>query len=75
VVLVGPNGTFLRANESFARMLGYSAQELRTKSFQDLTHPDDLEACLLLLKNALEGEAESYCAEKRYVRRDGGTSG
>jgi PAS domain S-box-containing protein len=72
VVLVGPNGTILRANESFARMLGYSAQELRTKSFQDLTHPDDLEASLLLLKSGLAGKADSYCVEKRYVRRDGG---
>ena len=72
VVLVGPDGTFLRANESFTRMLGYSIQELRTKSFQDLTHPDDLAASLSVLKKTLAGEVDSYCVEKRYIRKGGG---
>src|SRR5262249_4712862 len=42
VVLVDPNGSILRANGTFARMLGYSNTELDTKTFQDITHPDDL---------------------------------
>jgi PAS domain S-box-containing protein len=71
VVLVGPDGTFLRVNDSFARMLGYSTQELKTKCFQDLTHPDDLEASRSVLKKKLAGEADSYCIEKRYIRKDG----
>jgi PAS domain S-box-containing protein len=72
VVLVGPDGVFLRVNDSFARMLGYSTQELETKSFQDLTHPDDLEASLSLLTKRLAGQADIYCIGKRYIRKDGG---
>jgi PAS domain S-box-containing protein len=72
VVLVDPNGTFLRVNDSFSRMLGYTTHELKTKSFLDLTHPDDLDASLSVLKKGIAGEANSYYIEKRYLRRDGG---
>jgi PAS domain S-box-containing protein len=72
VVLVDPNGSLLRVNDSFARMLGYSCEELKTKTFQDITHPDDLATNLSILKRTLAGEAGSYCIEKRYLRKDGG---
>jgi PAS domain S-box-containing protein len=72
VALVGRNGSLLRANNSFARMLGYSGEELRTRTFQELTHPDDLAPNLSVLKKALVGETDTYCIEKRYVRKDGG---
>ena len=72
VALVGSDGSILRANNSFARMLGYSVEELKTRTFQDLTHPDDLATNLSVFNKTLVGEAESYCIEKRYVRKDGG---
>jgi PAS domain S-box-containing protein len=72
IALVGTDGSILRANNSFARMLGYSVEELKTRTFQDLTHPDDLATNLSALNKTLIGEAESYCIEKRYVRNDGG---
>ena len=72
VALVGSDGSILRANNSFARMLGYSVEELRQRTFQDLTHPDDLENNLSVVNKTLVGDAESYCIDKRYVRKDGG---
>jgi PAS domain S-box-containing protein len=69
---VGCDGSILRANNSFARMLGYSVEELRTRTFQDLTHPDDLANNLSVFNKTLIGEANSFCIEKRYVRKDGG---
>ncbi len=72
VALVDTEGSILRANNSFARMLGYSVDELTTKTFQDLTHPDDLANNLSVFGKTLVGETESYCIEKRYVRQDGG---
>jgi len=68
VVLVDPKGSILRVNDTFAYMLGYSTRELEAKIFQDVTHPDDLAANLSV---SLSGEANSYCIEKRYVRKDG----
>ena len=72
VALVGSDGSILRANNSFARMLGYSIEELKARTFQDLAHPDDLATNLSVFNKTLIGEAESYCIEKRYVRKDGG---
>ena len=72
VVLVDPKGSLLRVNDTLARMLGYSTKELETKTFQDVTHPDDLAANLSVFEKTLTGEADSYVIEKRYVRKDGG---
>ena len=72
VAMVGSDGSILRANNGFARMLGYSVEELKTRTFQDLTHPDDLATNVSAFNKTLVGEAESYCIEKRYVRKDGG---
>jgi PAS domain S-box-containing protein len=71
VALVACDGSILRVNNSFARMLGYSVEELAMRTFQDLTHPDDLATNLSVFNKTLNGEAESYCIEKRYVRKDG----
>jgi PAS domain S-box-containing protein len=71
VALVGCDGSILRANNSFARMLGYSVEELKRRTFQDLTHPDDLANNLSVLNRTLLGDADSYCIEKRYIRKDG----
>ena len=49
VALVDPKGSFLRVNDTFTCMLGYSTKELETKTFQDVTHPDDLAANLSVL--------------------------
>jgi PAS domain S-box-containing protein len=72
MALVGTDGSIRRANTSFARILGYSAEELTTRTFQDLIHPDDLPTNLLALNRVLIGETDSYSVEKRYVRKDGG---
>jgi PAS domain S-box-containing protein len=72
VALVGPDGSILRVNDSFTRILGYTSNELTTKTFQDITHPEDLEANISVLKKTLDGEVDSYGIEKRYIRKDGG---
>jgi PAS domain S-box-containing protein len=72
VALVSSDGSILRANNSFAGMLGCSVEELETRTFQDLTHPDDLANNLSVFNKTLDGGAESFCIEKRYVRKDGG---
>jgi len=40
-------------------------------TFQDITHPDDLEADLRYVRRLLEGEIETYSMEKRYIKKDG----
>ena len=42
IALVGLDGAFMQVNDALCRMLGYTEAELRARSFQDITHPDDL---------------------------------
>ncbi len=70
---VVPDGRFLGVNDKLCQILGYRREQLLTKALQDLTHPDDVEGNLTLLKRALAGEIETYTMEKRYIRNDGST--
>ncbi|MFB2977374.1 PAS domain S-box protein [Microseira sp. BLCC-F43] len=42
ISLVAPEGQFIRVNRSLCEILGYSQEELLTKTFLEITHPDDL---------------------------------
>jgi diguanylate cyclase (GGDEF)-like protein/PAS domain S-box-containing protein len=64
-------GRFLRVNGAMCEITGYSASELTTMAFADITHPDDLAASLAALDDAMTGRGMVDRAEKRYIRRDG----
>lgn len=71
VALVAPDGRWLQVNRALCDLLGYSADELLAGSFQEITHPDDLETDLELVADVLAGRIEGYEMEKRYLRKDG----
>jgi diguanylate cyclase (GGDEF)-like protein/PAS domain S-box-containing protein len=72
LALVAPDGSWLRVNDRLCEMTGYSAQELLAGgTFQDITHPDDLDADLDHVRAMLAGEIQTYEMEKRYIRPDG----
>jgi PAS domain S-box-containing protein len=68
-----PEGTFIAANESFCKMLGYEERELLKKTILDITHPEDREETSSLAREALDGQRDFYEMEKRYLDRDGRT--
>ncbi|NOW48970.1 PAS domain S-box-containing protein [Novosphingobium sp. SG751A] len=68
---VSLDGSFLRANRSLCRLLGRDQAELACIRFQDITHPDDLDTDMHLLREVLAGIRETYTMEKRYIRPDG----
>ncbi len=65
--------TVLRANQALCRLLGYTKEELEGKCIADLSHPEDLAACLQIAKNVSEGPHSKYELEKRYVTKAGET--
>jgi PAS domain S-box-containing protein len=67
---VGLDGSWLRVNARLCEIVGYSREELLTKTFQDITHPDDLQADLENVRQLLAGEIQTYMMEKRYFRKD-----
>ena len=71
MALVETDGRFLRVNRSLCELSGYVEDELLRLTFQDITHPDDLDADLLFLQQLMAGKIETYRIEKRYFHRDG----
>jgi len=70
---VSPLGRFLRINDRFCDIVGYTREEMLARTFQDITHPDDLDADLEHMRQLLGGESLTYSMEKRYLRKDGET--
>ena len=69
--LVGTDGKFLNVNETFCRILGYSKDELLTKTFEAITHAEDQNIGSSFLIRALEGKSHSSNFEKRYLHKNG----
>jgi PAS domain S-box-containing protein len=65
------NGRIEYVNQAFCRLVGYTAEELQGKTWQSITHPDDVRADEMLVKRVLAGEIPDCTIEKRYVRKDG----
>lgn len=70
MALVGKNGEWLDVNDSLCNIVGYSKKELLKKTFQDITHPEDLNKDLSLVKKVLKGKIKTYQMEKRYIKKD-----
>jgi PAS domain S-box-containing protein len=64
-------GRFLHANERLCEILGWQRADLLTRTFQELTFPDDLPRCLELSARLAANETASYQLQKRFVRPDG----
>ena len=73
VAHVGLDGRWLRVNRRLCEIVGLTEPELRRKTFQDITHPDDLDNDLVQFGRLLSGELDRYTIRKRYFRGDGST--
>ena len=71
IAYISPEGKWLRMNERVAEMFGYTRAELEALSFQDITHPEDLDINLDYLNEVREGRREGYKLEKRYFHKAG----
>jgi PAS domain S-box-containing protein len=65
------DGRWVRLNERYCKLLGYSHDELLTRRWQDVTHADDVEVDRVLSRRLAAGELDSYEVDKRCVRKDG----
>jgi diguanylate cyclase (GGDEF)-like protein/PAS domain S-box-containing protein len=65
------DGRFIKVNRALCQLTGYTEAELLERTFQDLTHPDDLDADVAQAQQLLAGDIASYEMEKRYRRANG----
>ncbi len=62
---------WIEVNDRACEILGYSREELRQKTWAELTHPADLTVDVVQFERVLAGEVGGYSLEKRFVRGDG----
>lgn len=71
VARVGNDGYFLEVNKCLCQELGYSREELLSRTFRDITDDIDLEEIVGVAQRMMRGEIDHHRMEKRYVHKDG----
>jgi PAS domain S-box-containing protein len=64
-------GDVIQTNRAFQEMLGYTEEEFQGISFNDITHPDDIEVSERLYHELATGMCDHFIQERRYFHKDG----
>jgi PAS domain S-box-containing protein len=64
-------GQFKNLNQRYCEIVGYLEEEMLSRTVQDITHPDDLQADLDNMKELLDGKIHTFHMEKRYIKKNG----
>lgn len=73
IALVDRSGRLQDCNAALQYMTGFTQEELKTKTFAEITHPEDRQKNLDVHEVLASGGRDHYAMEKRYVRKDGST--
>lgn len=65
------SGRFVRVNQRFCDLLGYTEAELLQLTYQDITHPDDLPKQAAIEQQIFDNVVNDNVLEKRYLAKDG----
>ncbi|MGB0388233.1 MAG: PAS domain S-box protein [Ardenticatenaceae bacterium] len=71
MAIIGLDYRFLKVNATLSQLVGYSEAQLSTRTFADITHPDDVEESLSLAQQLFADEISAYQIEKRYLDHRG----
>jgi len=71
LAITSPDKGWLRINNCLCVMLGYSEEALRSMTWTELTHPDDLAADVEQFSRLLANDIDTYGLEKRFISRTG----
>jgi diguanylate cyclase (GGDEF)-like protein/PAS domain S-box-containing protein len=64
-------GMFVQINNKYCDIVGYTEEEMLVINFQDITHPDDLQADLNNMERLLKREIREFSMVKRYIHKEG----
>jgi two-component system, cell cycle sensor histidine kinase and response regulator CckA len=71
ISVTAPSGEYLHANKAFCDFVGYSIQELRTRSMYDLIHPDDRRRAIEIRERMIQDDMSEARWERRYLHKSG----
>lgn len=64
-------GALTKVNQAFCDLLGYKESELKTMSFKNVTHPDDMKESAAFLEKMSSKQLDKFTLKKRYIKKDG----
>ncbi len=70
MALINVDGYYIEVNERLCEILGYTNQELKSLTFQELTYSEDLEIDLVYKQDLDLGKIANFSSEKRFVKKD-----
>ncbi|MDD2273819.1 MAG: PAS domain S-box protein [Desulfuromonadaceae bacterium] len=74
VAVSDENYVFTDVNDAYCRLLGYAKEELiGIKRISDVSHPEDAEKSVEMIRKLQNKELTEYTLEKRYVSKSGKT--
>jgi diguanylate cyclase (GGDEF)-like protein/PAS domain S-box-containing protein len=73
MAIIGIDGRWLKVNSELCEMLGFTEDELLSRTMLDLTHPEDMHGSLNLLHQSVSGELDQYRMQARYFHKNGNT--
>ena len=74
MALLDLEGRYVRVNQAFCTLTGYTREQLHGQDFWQLTHPEDRELGRQVVAAAFDGEQAPPPFEKRYLLADGTTA-
>jgi PAS domain S-box-containing protein len=70
MALVDEQGFYLGVNDKLCEILGYSNQEMKSLTFQEITYFKDLDLDLEYKKSLDSGKISNFSSEKRFIKKD-----
>ncbi len=64
-------GRILDVNQAFQEILGFTAEEMKSRNVRELMHPEDAASVWRLYEQLVRGECDHYRSEKRFYTRSG----
>jgi PAS domain S-box-containing protein len=71
IAIASPEKKWIEVNDCYCEMLGYSADELKSMTWAELTHSDDISEDMKMHDKMLAGEINNYTIDKRYIHKTG----
>ncbi len=71
IAIADPQGRLVEVNDAFAALTGRPKDQVTSRSFLEVTHPEDAAENKRLHNELVAGHRDRYEMEKRFVRPDG----
>ncbi len=71
MALFSPGGRWMKVNKSICNILGYTEAEMLKLAIKDITHAQDSEQDLFMIKSLISGEINNYSQERKFYNSKG----